>query len=61
MTLDPRPMTLDTRPLPKLQRIAHLSNIFAQIVNLACNLIRILDCDYIVELLQPRPRPLLGW
>jgi hypothetical protein len=30
-----------------VQRIADLSNIFAQIVDLACNLIRILDCDFI--------------
>ena len=34
-----------------VQRIADLSNIFAQIVDLPCNLIRILDCDFIVELL----------
>jgi hypothetical protein len=36
---------------PLVQRIADLSNIFAQIVDLPCNLIRILDCDFIVELL----------
>ena len=30
-----------------VQRIGDLSNIFAQIVDLACNLIRILDCDFI--------------
>jgi hypothetical protein len=34
-----------------IQRIADLSNILARIVDLACNLIRILDCDFIVELL----------
>jgi hypothetical protein len=34
-----------------IQRIADLSNIFARIVDLACNLVRILDCDFIVELL----------
>jgi hypothetical protein len=32
------------------QRIADLSNILARIVDLACNLVRILDCDFIVEL-----------
>jgi hypothetical protein len=34
-----------------IQRIADLSNILARIVDLACNLGRILDCDFIVELL----------
>ena len=34
-----------------IQRIADLSNILAQIVDLALNLVRILDCDFIVELL----------
>ena len=34
-----------------IQRIADLSNILAQIVDFACNLVRILDCDFIVELL----------
>jgi hypothetical protein len=34
-----------------IQRIADLSNILAQIVDLACNLVRIMDCDFIVELL----------
>ena len=34
-----------------IQRIAGLSNILARIVDLACNLVRILDCDFIVELL----------
>ena len=34
-----------------IQRIADLSNILARMVDLACNLVRILDCDFIVELL----------
>jgi hypothetical protein len=34
-----------------IQRIADLSNILARIVDLACNLVRILDCDFIVEIL----------
>jgi hypothetical protein len=34
-----------------MQRIADLSNILARIVDLACNSVRILDCDFIVELL----------
>jgi hypothetical protein len=34
-----------------IQRIADLSNILARIVDLACNLVRILDCYFIVELL----------
>ena len=34
-----------------IQQIADLSNILARIVNLACNLVWILDCDFIVELL----------
>jgi hypothetical protein len=34
-----------------IQRIADLSNILARIVDLACRLVRILDCDFIVELL----------
>jgi hypothetical protein len=34
-----------------IQRIADLSNILARIVDLACNLVRILDCDFIIELL----------
>ena len=34
-----------------MQRIADLSNILARIVDLACNLVRILDCDFIIELL----------
>jgi hypothetical protein len=34
-----------------IQQIADLSNILARIVDLACNLVRILDCDFIVELL----------
>jgi hypothetical protein len=34
-----------------LQRITDLSNILARIVDLACNLVLILDCDFIVELL----------
>ena len=34
-----------------MQRIADLCNILARIVDLACNLVRILDCDFIVELL----------
>jgi hypothetical protein len=33
-----------------IQRIADLSNILGRIVDLACNLVRILDCDFIVEL-----------
>jgi hypothetical protein len=33
------------------QQIADLSNILARIVDFACNLVRILDCDFIVELL----------
>jgi hypothetical protein len=33
------------------ERIADLSNILARIVDFACNLVRILDCDFIVELL----------
>ena len=32
-----------------IQRIADLSNILAQIVDLACNLVRILDCDFIAD------------
>jgi hypothetical protein len=31
-----------------IQRIADLSNILGRIVDLACNLVRILDCDFIV-------------
>ena len=34
-----------------IKRIADISNILARIVDLACNLVRILDCDFIVELL----------
>ena len=34
-----------------IQRIADLSNILARIVNLPCNLDRIMDCNFIVELL----------
>ena len=34
-----------------IQRIEDLSNILARIVDLACNLVRILDYDFIVELL----------
>jgi hypothetical protein len=34
-----------------IQRIADISNILARIVDLACNLVGILDCDFIVELL----------
>jgi hypothetical protein len=34
-----------------IQRIADLSNILARVVDLACNLVRIPDCDFIVELL----------
>jgi hypothetical protein len=34
-----------------IQRIADLSNILSQIVDLACNLVWILDCDFMVELL----------
>jgi hypothetical protein len=34
-----------------IQRIADLSNILARIVDLACNLVQILDCDFILELL----------
>ena len=34
-----------------IQRIADLSNIWARIVDLACNFVRILDCDFIAELL----------
>jgi hypothetical protein len=34
-----------------IQRIADLSNILARIVDFACNLVRILDCDFTVELL----------
>ena len=34
-----------------IQRIADLSNILNRIMDLACNLVRILDCDFIVELL----------
>jgi hypothetical protein len=34
-----------------IQQIADLSNILARIVDFACNLVRILDCDFIVELL----------
>ena len=33
-----------------IQRIVDLCNILALIVDLACNLVRILDCDFIVEL-----------
>ena len=33
-----------------IQRIADLSNILARIADFACNLVRILDCDFIVEL-----------
>ena len=33
------------------ERIADLSNILARIVDLACNLVRIPDCNFIVELL----------
>ena len=33
-----------------IQRIADLSNILVRIVNLACNLVRIVDCDFIVEI-----------
>ena len=38
-------------PILLIQRIADLSNILSRIVDLACNLVRILDCDFIVELL----------
>jgi hypothetical protein len=31
-----------------IQRIEDLSNILARIVGLVCNLVRILDCDFIV-------------
>ena len=34
-----------------IQGIADLSNILAQIVDFDCNLVRILDCEFIVELL----------
>jgi hypothetical protein len=34
-----------------IQRIADLCNILARIVDFSCNLVRILDCDFIVELL----------
>ena len=34
-----------------IQRIADLSNILTQIVDLVCNLVQIPDCDFIVELL----------
>jgi hypothetical protein len=34
-----------------IQRIVDLSNILAQMVDLACNVVRILDCDFIVELI----------
>jgi hypothetical protein len=34
-----------------IQRIADLSNFLARIVDFACNLVWILDCDFIVELL----------
>ena len=34
-----------------IQRTADLSNILVRIVDLACNLVRILDCDFILELL----------
>jgi hypothetical protein len=34
-----------------IQGIADLSNILPRIVDLACNLVRILDCDFMVELL----------
>ena len=34
-----------------IQRIADLSYILARIVDLACNLVWILDCEFIVELL----------
>jgi hypothetical protein len=34
-----------------IQQTADLSNILAQIVDFACNLVRILDCDFIIELL----------
>jgi hypothetical protein len=40
---------------------ADLSNILARIVDFACNLVRILDCDFIVEILADanlRTRPL---
>jgi hypothetical protein len=38
-------------PILLIQRIADLSNILSGIVDLACTLVRILDCDFIVELL----------
>ena len=34
-----------------IQQIAYLSYILAQVVDFTCNLVRILDCDFIVELL----------
>ena len=34
-----------------IQQIADLPNILARIVDLACNLVRIVDSDFIVELL----------
>ena len=52
----PRIFSTDLRIL-LIQRIADLSNILARIVDLACNLVRILDCDFIVELLADS-RPL---
>ena len=47
-----------------MQRIADLSNhILAQIVDLTCNLVRILDCDFTVELLaDPNlDKTIFGW
>jgi hypothetical protein len=43
-----------------VQRIADLSNILARIVDLACNLVRILDCDFIVELLADLDKTIVG-
>jgi hypothetical protein len=34
-----------------IQRISDLSNILVRIVDLACNFVRILDCEFILELL----------
>ena len=46
-----------------IQRFADLSNILARIVDLACNLVRILDCGYIAELLADSnlDKTIVGW
>ena len=46
-----------------IQRIADLSNVLARIVDLACNLVRTLYCDFIVELLADSnlDKTIVGW